>query len=73
MRNDHEYRGTNKQREMEKVVDVDRSSSPKQMIRNTASPQINVGNVIKESDGSLVQDQKRRLKQWENHFRELFS
>lgn len=55
--------------EIERVAAIGSSCSIYRLLRNARPPKLNVGAIIKESDGTLVHSQEHRLALWAKHFK----
>ena len=73
LRHDCEQWWIAKCREMEKAARIGNSRSLFRLIRDTGPRRPGVSEIIKESDGSLIHSQGRRLERWAEHFKGQFS
>ena len=73
LRNDREQWWIAKCREMEKAAAIGNSRNLFRLIRSTGPRKPGVSEVIKESDGALINSQERRLARWAEHFEAQFS
>lgn len=56
-------------REMQKAAAIGNGSNPYRLIRNTDPRERSANEVIKESDGTAIHCQDRRLTLWKNNLR----
>ena len=73
LRRDRERWWMGKAQAMQKAFASGNSRTLFQLIRSTGPRKLNVSEVIKEKDGTVITSQERRLERWAEHFAEQFA